>query len=49
VRDGLHSLLALFIETGEMDRLAGRVRSSSDEDLEKVSHYATAPAAKRLE
>ena len=45
----LHSLLELFIETKEMERLAELVRGSSDEALEKVSHYATEPAAKRLE
>ena len=45
----LHSLLELFIETKEMERLAELVRGSSDEALGKVSHYATEPAATRLE
>lgn len=45
----LHWLLELFIETKEMERLAELVHGSSDEALEKVSHYATEPAAKRLE
>ena len=45
----LHSLLELFIETKEMERLAELVHGSSDEALEKVSHYATEPAAKRFE
>jgi uncharacterized protein DUF6880 len=45
----LHSLLELFIETKEMDRLAELLRGSSEEALEAVSHYATEPAAKRLE
>ncbi len=45
----LHSLLELFVETKEMERLAELVRGSSDEALEKVSHYATEPAATRLE
>lgn len=45
----LYSLLELFIETKEMERLAELVRSSSEEALERVSHYATEPAAKRLE
>jgi hypothetical protein len=45
----LHSLLELFIATKETARLAELVRGSSDEALEKVSHYATEPAAKRLE
>ena len=44
----LHSMLELFIETKEMEWLAELVRGS-DEALEKVSHYATEPAAKRLE
>ncbi len=45
----LHSLLELFIETRETERLAELVRGSPDEALEKVSHYATESAAKRLE
>ena len=45
----LHSLLELFTETEEMERLADLVRKSSDEALEKVSHFATELAAKRLE
>lgn len=45
----LHSRLELYIETNEMNRLAEAVRGCSDEDLEDVSHYATEPAAKRLE
>ncbi|MBI1898477.1 MAG: hypothetical protein HYS04_18375 [Acidobacteria bacterium] len=45
----LHSLLELFMETREMDRLAELVRGSPDKALQNVSHYATEPAAKRLE
>lgn len=45
----LHSVLELFTETKETERLADLVRTSSDEALEDVSHYATEPAAKRLE
>jgi len=45
----LHSLLELFVETKDMERLAELVRGSSDEALENVSHHATQPAAKRLE
>lgn len=45
----LDSLFELFIETKETERLAELVRGSSDEALERVSHYATEPAAKRLE
>ena len=45
----LHSQLELFIETGEMERLAALVSNSTDQALEAMSHYATEPAAKRLE
>ncbi len=48
-RADLHSLLELFIETRETGRLAELVRGSIDKALEDVSHYATGPAAKRLE
>ena len=47
--DDLQSLIELFIETKEMKRLAELVRGATDEALEKVSHYATEPAAKKLE
>ncbi|MCX6628682.1 MAG: hypothetical protein NTW28_13760, partial [Candidatus Solibacter sp.] len=47
--DDLQSLIELFIETKEMKRLAELVRGATDEVLEKVSHYATEPAAKKLE
>lgn len=45
----LHSLIELLLETKELERLADLVRGSPDEALESVSHYATEPAAKRLE
>ena len=45
----LHSLIELFIATKEMERLAELVRGATDEALEQVSHYATEPAAKKLE
>jgi hypothetical protein len=45
----LHSLLELLTGTKETERLADVVRGSSTEALENVSHYATEPAAKRLE
>jgi len=45
----LHSLLELLIETKETERLAELVRGTTDKALEDVSHYATEPAAKRLE
>ncbi len=36
-------------ETKEIERLAELVRVTADEALEEVSHYATEPAAKKLE
>jgi len=45
----LHDLIELLLETKEMNRLAELVRGTSDEALEQVSHYATEPAAKKLE
>jgi len=45
----LHSAIELFIETKEMERLAELVRSATDIALESVSHYATEPAAKKLQ
>jgi len=45
----LRALLELFTETEERERLADLVRRSSNEALEKVSHFATELAAKRLE
>jgi hypothetical protein len=45
----LDSAMELFVETREMDRLADLVRGVTDEKLEELSHYATEPAAMRLE
>jgi hypothetical protein len=45
----LQSAIELFVETKEADRLAELVRGSTDSSLQAVSHYATEPAAKRLE
>jgi len=45
----LGSLLELFTETKETERLAKLVCGSSHEALKNVSHYFTEPAAKRLE
>ena len=45
----LDALLELFVETKETERLADLVRGSTDKALEDVSHYATQPAARRLE
>lgn len=45
----LHSLIELFVETKETGRLAELVHGAADETLQGVSHYATEPAAKKLE
>jgi hypothetical protein len=45
----LHSLVELFLEIKELERLADLVRRTTDAALEDVSHYATEPAAKKLE
>ncbi len=44
----LHSLIELWLETKEIDRLVERLRKARDEDLEGISHYATEPVAKKL-
>ena len=45
----LHSLIELLVETKELERLAELVRRSNNKALENVSHYATEPAARKLE
>ena len=45
----LDSLIELLLETKELERLADVVRRSANGKLESLSHYATEPAAKRLE
>jgi len=45
----LHSVMELFLETREMERLADLVRGLTDEELENLSHYTTEPAAIKLE
>ena len=45
----MHSAMDLFVETKEMERLADLVRGVTDQALEHVSHYATEPAAMKLE
>jgi tetratricopeptide (TPR) repeat protein len=47
--EDLASLIELLLETKELERLADLVRRSKDATLEDVSHYATEPAAKKLE
>ena len=48
-RADLQSVIELFVETKEAERLAELVRGTTDSSLQAVSHYATEPAAKRLE
>jgi len=45
----LHSVMELFVETRETERLAELVRVTTDVALENISHFATEPAAMRLE
>jgi len=45
----LHSLIELLLETKEIERLAAVVGQSKDSTLEGVSHYASEPAARKLE
>jgi hypothetical protein len=44
----LGSLMELWLETKEIDRLAERLRRAKDAELEALSHYTTEPAARRL-
>ncbi len=44
----LSSVIGLFVETGEVERLAARIDAASDEELEGMSHYTTEPAARLL-
>lgn len=44
----LQSLIELWLETKEIDRLVERLRRARDEELERISHYVTEPVAKRL-
>lgn len=45
----LHSVMELFTETSETERLAALVSGVTDSALENTSHYATEPAAARLD
>ncbi len=45
----LHSVMELLVETGETERLAELVRGTTDVAFENISHYATEPAAMKLE
>ncbi len=44
----LHSLIELWLETKEIERLVEKLREARDEELEGISHYATEPVAKEL-
>ena len=45
----LHSLIELLLDIKELERLADLVHRTQDTALEGVSHYATEPAAKKLD
>ena len=47
-RGDLSSVIGLFVETGERQRLTSRVDGATDDELEGISHYTTEPAAKLL-
>ena len=47
--EDLDSVIELLLETKELERLADIVCRSKDVALEDASHYATEPAAKKLE
>ncbi len=44
----LNFVIELWLATKEMDRLAGRLRRSTHQELESLSHYTTESAAKKL-
>ena len=44
----LSSVIGLFVETGEIERLAARIDSATDDEPEGMSHYTTEPAAELL-
>jgi hypothetical protein len=45
----LGSVIALLLETKELERLADLVRQTEDQALENLSHYTTKPVAKKLD
>jgi hypothetical protein len=47
-RADLGSLIELWLETREHERLVQRLRTATDAEIEGLSHGRTAPAAKRL-
>jgi len=48
-RADLGSLIELWLETREVERLVRRLRTATDPEIEELSHYRTEPAARRLE
>jgi len=44
----LGSLIDLWLKTRQIDRLAARLRTASETEIEGLSHYETEPAARRL-
>ena len=44
----LYSLIELWLETKEIERLVERLRGARDDEIEGISHYATEPVAKQL-
>ena len=44
----LHSLIGLWLQTKEIDRLVERLHAATDAEIEGLSHYATEPVAKKL-
>jgi uncharacterized Zn finger protein len=42
------SLIELWLETREIERLVDRLRTATDAEIENLSHYRTVPVAKRL-
>lgn len=47
-RADLGSLIELWLETREIERLVRRLRTATDAEIEDLSHYRTEPAARRL-
>jgi len=45
----LSSQIELWLENAQFDRLVSRLRSTSDKELEDLSHYQTEPLARKLE
>ncbi len=45
----LRSVMELFTETGETERLRDLVSGAADSDLQNISHFVTEPAAMKLD